>query len=212
MSGKKIIIIDYGMGNIQSIKNALKYLGYKSKLSRNEEDFKSADAFILPGVGAFGVAMENIKKYSLIELMEKTILEKQKPILGICLGMQLLAKSSSEMGSHKGLGWIDATIKNIDTKKNLRTPHVGWNSIEVYKETPLFKDIPSDTHFYFDHSFYMDCNEKSIQSSVTLYGDLITASIQKDNIFATQFHPEKSQVMGLRLLRNFLNYMEKCNA
>lgn len=212
MNGKKIVIIDYDMGNIQSVMNALSFLGYESILSRKESDFEDAFGFILPGVGAFGEAMKNIQKYDLIHLMEKHVLEKKKPILGICLGMQLLAKNSSEIGSHKGLGWVDANIVEIEPKNNLRVPHVGWNSIEVRKENPLFKNIPSDTHFYFDHSFHMVCNDKNIQSSVTLYGDLLTASIQKENIFATQFHPEKSQVAGLKLLRNFLNYVENCHA
>lgn len=212
MSGKKIVIIDYGMGNIQSIQNALEFLGYKSILSHKKEDFDTADAFILPGVGAFTQAMKNMQKYNLIEIMQDNVLKKKKPILGICLGMQLLAKYSNEMGFCEGLGWIDASIEKIITKNNLQVPHVGWNSIEIYKETPLFKNISADTHFYFDHSFYMLCNEKDIQSSVTLYGNLLTASVQKGNIFATQFHPEKSQVAGLRLLRNFLNYVEENHA
>lgn len=212
MNGKQIVIIDYGMGNIQSVQNALHFLGYESILSHKKEDFDTADGFILPGVGAFGEAMKNLYRYNIIETMEENILKKKKPILGICLGMQLLAKNSSEQGFHKGLGWINATISKITPKGNLYIPHVGWNSIEVLEKEPLFKNIPSDTHFYFDHSFHMECNDKRVQSSVTLYGDLLTASIQKDNIFATQFHPEKSQIAGLKLLRNFLNYVGKDHA
>ena len=212
MSGKKIVIIDYGMGNIQSIANALSFLGYKAILSRDHAVLDQADGYILPGVGAFGVAMENLYKYDLITVLEKNVLTCKKPLLGICLGMQLLAKSSTEMGFHKGLGWVDATIEELIATPTLRVPHVGWNSIEVLQENPLFKAIPSDTHFYFDHSFYMKCHDKTLQSSVTLYGELVTASLQKENIFATQFHPEKSQTAGLKLLRNFLNFVEDAHA
>lgn len=212
MSGKKIVIIDYGMGNIQSVANALSFLEYKAILSRDHAILDQADGYILPGVGAFAVAMENLQRYNLITILEKNVLTCKKPLLGICLGMQLLAQSSTEMGFHKGLGWVDATIEALIPTPTLRVPHVGWNSIEVLQELALFKAISSDTHFYFDHSFYMKCHDKTLQSSVTLYGELVTASIQKENIFATQFHPEKSQTAGLKLLRNFLNFVEKSHA
>lgn len=212
MSGKKIVIIDYDMGNIESIKNALSFLGYEAILSREHEDLNNADGYILPGVGAFGIAMQTINKYNLITILEENVLIKKKPIFGICLGMQLLAKSSKEMGYFEGLGWIDATIEPMPASSKLHVPHVGWNSIEVVYKQPLFNNIASDTHFYFDHSFHMVCKDISLQNSVTLYGDLITASVQKENIFATQFHPEKSQTAGLKLLRNFLNFVERNNA
>lgn len=212
MSGKKIVIIDYGMGNIQSVANALSFLGYRAILSRDHAVLDQADGYILPGVGAFGGAMANLQKHDLIAVLEKNVLICKKPLLGICLGMQLLAKSSTEMGFHKGLGWIDATIEELIVTPTLCVPHVGWNSIEVLQELPLFKAIPSDTHFYFDHSFHMKCHDTTLQSSVTLYGELVTASIQKENIFATQFHPEKSQTAGLKLLRNFLNFVEDTHA
>lgn len=212
MSGKKIVIIDYGMGNIQSIVNALIFLGYEALLSRESEILNQADCYILPGVGAFGLAMENLKKYNLIDILEENIIVKKKPILGICLGMQLLAKSSTEISFHKGLGWIDATIEELRVTEDLRVPHVGWNAVEICQELPLFKGIASNSHFYFDHSFHMVCHDKSLLSSVTIYGESITSSIQKDNIFATQFHPEKSQTAGLKLLRNFLNFMENSDA
>ena len=212
MSGKKIVIIDYGMGNIQSIVNALIFLGYKASLSRESEILNQADCYILPGVGAFGLAMENLKKYNLIDILEENVITKKKPILGICLGMQLLAKSSTEISFHKGLGWIDATIEELKVTEDLRVPHVGWNAVEIRRELPLFKGIASDSHFYFDHSFHMVCHDKSLLGSVAFYGESITASIQKDNIFATQFHPEKSQIAGLKLLRNFLNFMENLDA
>ena len=212
MSGKKIVIIDYGMGNIQSVANALSFLGYEALLSRDHTILDQADGYILPGVGAFGVAMKNLQKHNLITVLEKNVLTCKKPLLGICLGMQLLAKSSTEMGFYEGLGWVDATIEALIATPKLRIPHVGWNSIEVLQEYPLFSAISSDTHFYFDHSFYMKCHDETLQSSVTLYGNLVTASIQKENIFATQFHPEKSQTAGLKLLRNFLNFVENSHA
>ena len=203
---KNIVIIDYKMGNTLSVANALEKLGYSAIVSSDENDINSADALILPGVGAFKEAMENIQKNNLQELLNENVLKKKKPIFGICLGMQIMAKTGEEMGHTNGLGWIDAKVEKI-TIPNVRVPHVGWNSIEVRKQEPLFTNIESDTHFYFDHSFHFICEDQYI-SSITYYNDTITASIQKENIFATQFHPEKSQTMGLKLLRNFLNYVE----
>ena len=207
MSGKKIVIIDYGMGNTLCVSNAIKKLGYKSIVSQDKFEIDSSDAIVLPGVGAFKEAMHNLKSKNLINILNKNVLVDKKPIFGICLGMQLMAKSSEEMGYEKGLGWFDAEVKAIDFK-DVKVPHVGWNSIEIIKKSPLFENIQSDVHFYFDHSFHFVCKKEDI-SSYTLYKELIVASVEKQNIFATQFHPEKSQNMGLRVLRNFLNYMEK---
>lgn len=204
---KKIVIIDYNMGNTLSISNALLKLGYGSVVSADEEIINNADALILPGVGAFQEAMKNIQSNDLLQILEKNVISKKKPILGICLGMQIMATTGEENGFTKGLAWIDAEVKKIITP-NVRVPHVGWNSIEVNMNAPLFLNIYSDTHFYFDHSFHFICDSKFV-SSYTLYKDKIVSSIQKENIFATQFHPEKSQTMGLKLLRNFLNYVEE---
>lgn len=212
MSGKQIVIIDYGMGNIKSVINALSFLGYIPILSHEHTLLNKADGYILPGVGAFGVAMQNLKKHDLITLLEKNILIYKKPILGICLGMQLLAKSSTEEGFCDGLGFIDAVVEEIPNNSNLRVPHVGWNSLTIHKQNPLFINIEQNTNFYFDHSFHMICQNRDIVSSTTSYGIDIVASVQKENIFATQFHPEKSQSNGLKLLRNFLNFVENDNA
>jgi glutamine amidotransferase len=203
----KLVIIDYGMGNTKSIQNAFNFLGQQSIVTNDPKAINEASAYILPGVGAFHEAMENINKLDLKLLLDDNILGQKKPILGICLGMQILAKSSEEIRFTKGLGYFDARVQGINNT-TLRVPHVGWNSIEVKNKNPLFAKISSDTHFYFDHSFHFIANE-DIVSSTTLYGEEITASIQKDNIFATQFHPEKSQAAGLKLLRSFLNYVEK---
>ena len=200
----KIVIIDYKMGNTQSIQNALHFLSQESVVSDDINIINQADAYILPGVGAFGEAMHNLHK--LIPCLHENIIIKRKPILGICLGMQILANSSTEITKHSGLGWVNAEVVEINTK-GVKVPHVGWNSIAVLKKTPLFVNIPSDTHFYFDHSFHFIPASDTI-SSVTLYGTEIVASIQQNNIFATQFHPEKSQRAGLKLLRNFLSYCE----
>lgn len=207
MSGKKIVILDYDMGNTLSISNALKKLGYESIISSDKDEIDTADGIILPGVGAFKEAMNSLKQKDLIDVLNINIIQKKKPILGICLGMQLMAKSSQEMGHTEGLGWIEAEVKAINIP-DIRVPHVGWNSIEIIKEKPLFNDLKSDIHFYFDHSFHFICDKQYV-SSYTLYKELIVASVQKENIFATQFHPEKSQTMGLKLLRNFLNYIEE---
>lgn len=212
MYGKQLVIIDYGMGNIKSVINALSFLGYTPLLSHEHALLDEADGYILPGVGAFGVAMQNLNKYNLIPTLEKNILTYKKPILGICLGMQLLAKSSTEERFYNGLGFIDAFVEEIPHNSNLRVPHVGWNSLTIHKQNPLFRNIEQDTNFYFDHSFHMICQNRDIVSSTTSYGVDIVASIQKENIFATQFHPEKSQSNGLKLLRNFLNFVENDNA
>ena len=204
---KRIVIIDYKMGNTLSISNALEKLGYEAIISSDHDDINNADALILPGVGAFKEAMENIKANNLLDILNDNVINKSKPIFGICLGMQIMANSGQEMGDTQGFGWIDAKVEKIATP-NVRVPHVGWNSIEVIKKEPLFTNIDSDIHFYFDHSFHFICDEKYI-SSITSYKKPITASIQKENIFATQFHPEKSQIMGLKLMRNFLNYIEE---
>lgn len=210
MFGKKIVIVDYDMGNTYSISNSLEFLGYRSSVSRDYDEIKNADALILPGVGSFYEAMQKIKFFGLKEILRDSALVDKKPILGICLGMQIMAQNGEESGVSEGLGFFDASVKLLDVKSN-PLPHVGFNSIEVLKKEPLFTKIDSDTHFYFDHSFEMVCNE-DIVGSITLYEKEIVASVQKDNIFATQFHPEKSQTSGLKLLRGFLNYMESYNA
>ena len=210
MFGKKIVVVDYDMGNTYSILNSLEFLGYKGCVSRDIDDIKDSDALILPGVGSFFEAMKKIESFGLKEILQKSVLIDKKPILGICLGMQIMAKSGQECGLSDGLGFFDAKVKLMDIAR-YPLPHVGFNSIEVLKKEPLFTKIDSDTHFYFDHSFEMECYEDII-SSISLYEKEIVASVQKENIFATQFHPEKSQDAGLKLLRGFLNYMESCNA
>lgn len=204
----KVAIINYGMGNIQSVANALEFLGHHPVVSDDAALLRDADTYILPGVGAFGEAMQNLRKLELIPLLEEEVLQNKKPLLGICLGMQLLAGHSEELGSHEGLGWIDAEIMHIPKKASLHIPHVGWNQLTIRKKEPLFTRLGIETHFYFDHSFYMECRDKEAILATCDYGVEMIAAIRKENVFATQFHPEKSQTAGLKLLRNFLNYAE----
>ena len=197
-----LIIIDYGMGNLKSVYNAFTYLGQEVIISNKKEDLERADYIVLPGVGSFGKGIENLRKLGLIELLNKEVLENKKPFLGICLGMQLIAKDSTEEGLNKGLGWLDANVRKLDVK--LRIPHMGWNDVKFNKESNLLKNLSLGTSFYFIHSFAMNCKDKKDILMTTEYGKEFVAAIQKENIFAVQFHPEKSHKSGLQLLKNFL--------
>lgn len=204
----KTAIINYGMGNIQSVANALAFLGHEPVISDDPEVLGDADAYILPGVGAFGEAVHNLHALGLVAFLEKEVLQNRKPLLGICLGMQLLAKHSEELGFHEGLGWIDGEILHIPKEASLHVPHVGWNQLNIRKKEPLFSRLKADTHFYFDHSYYLDCRDEGVILATCDYGVNMCVAIRRENIFATQFHPEKSQSAGLKMLRNFLNYAE----
>ncbi len=206
MKNYKILIIDYGVGNDQSITNALSCLGYKFLISNRKEDILDADVYILPGVGAFNEAMKNLNNLGIIDLLKEQILVKKKPILGICLGFQILADSSEENGFHKGLGLVEGRVVRIKERGGLRIPHVGWNTIKIERKDPLFLKVNKDASFYFDHSYHFLCDKKYI-SSECFYGQNIVSSIQKDNIFGVQFHPEKSQNNGLKLFRSFFIYI-----
>jgi glutamine amidotransferase len=202
---QNIVIVDYGVGNTYSVKNAIEYLGYKKlKVSDDPRVINQADILILPGVGAFEEAIGNLKARNLVETLEENVLVKKKPILGICVGMQLLATASEENGEHEGLNWIEGRVKRLDLPKNFAIPHVGWNNVIVKKQSPLFDRSSSDSNFYFDHSFYFDC-ARDFVSAYCDYSIKVTAAVQRNNIFGVQFHPEKSQVNGLKLFRGFFN-------
>jgi imidazole glycerol-phosphate synthase subunit HisH len=203
-----IVVIDYGMGNLRSVQNALIRFGVNVNITNDLSKIIKSDALVLPGVGAFGEAISNLQLLKIIDPIKDQILSNKKPILGICLGMQLLAESSEEKGNHQGLGLIEGTVKKIKTLENHRLPHIGWNDIKVMKKKPLFNKIISEDAFYFVHSYEFKASKKYI-SSYTDYGKGITASVQKNNIFGVQFHPEKSQTAGLIIIRNFLNYVEQ---
>ena len=199
-----IAIIDYGLGNIESVKNSLHALGYKSKVSSDIDVLKNAAALILPGVGAFETAMQNIVQKKLDVIITDLALNEKKPIIGICLGMQLLANYSEENGLHNGLGLIEGSIKRILLPEQYKVPHVGWNKVENIISSNLYSRVNPDSNFYFDHSYHFVCEAKFISAKAN-YGMEITASVEKDNIYGVQFHPEKSQTAGLKLLRSFFS-------
>ena len=199
-----ITIVNYEMGNLRSVRNALNYLGFESKISDSPEEILNAEKIILPGVGSFRQAMENIKKMGLYEPICKKVLEDKTPILGICLGMQLLAKSSEEDGFTEGFGFIDGEVVKFDIDKKYRVPHVGFNSVTINPDNKtLFEGLKDRTDFYFVHSYRLSGVEKPFVSAICKYGEKFVASFEQDNVFGTQFHPEKSQSNGLKLLINF---------
>ncbi len=214
MFKKKILIIDYGVGNHLSIINTLKHLRYNFLVSNKIKDIKEADCYILPGVGAFNEAMKNLNQLGIISTLQNEVLIKKKPLLGICLGMQILVDSSEEKGYHQGLGFIPGKVIKIEEEKELKVPHVGWNCLNVKNHYPLFsKNIKSNNfkpHFYFDHSYQVKC-EKRFVSATCNYSYEIIAAIQNENIFGVQFHPEKSQINGFKLYRGFLDYVSTVN-
>ena len=199
----KIIIIDTKSGNIASLKNALDHLGLSSKISNNEKDLDASSHLILPGVGSYINFMESLNSLKIIDNLKENILNRKKPFLGICVGMQVLSSFGLENDKCKGLGLIDGEVKIIPTKNKI--PHIGWNSIEIEYEDEILKGINNLSYFYFVHSycFFLD-NQKNLLSK-TSYGFEIPSIIKKDNIYGVQFHPEKSQKKGLKLLENFSN-------
>jgi len=200
----KTVIIDYGMGNISSIRNMLRYLGYSSVLSCEKQEILTADKLIFPGVGNFGTAMENIKKRNLEGVLNEAVLTKKTPILGICLGMQLMM-SWSEEGNCNGMGWIQGSVKKFGLDTTLyKIPHMGWDYIKPQIESRLLKDLPENPRFYFVHSYYAECEKQTESIAVTDYGGDFTSIIGRNNIYGVQFHPEKSHKFGMKILENFM--------
>lgn len=204
MSTQMLIgLIDYRLGNLGSVSSAVKRLGHTCLISCKADELKGTDKLILPGVGAFGDAMRNLKELELIEPLNDMVIKTKKPILGICLGSQLMGKESFEFGHNEGLGWIEASVERLKVG-DLSLPHVGWNELMQVKDDPLFKEIPEDALFYYVHSFCVHCKNSDIVIGECEYGERFAAAFHHDNIYATQFHPEKSQLDGLNLLKNFL--------
>ncbi len=204
MTAPRICIVDYGMGNLNSVRAAFRFLGNEAVISDSAGDLRAADAVVLPGVGAFGEAAANLAKSGLDAILSEQVMEKKKPFLGICLGMQLVGRGSDEMGRHKGLGWIDADVVSLSDTGALRVPHVGWSETAFENGEVLFDNIEAGACFYYDHSYAM--LQASADSVATCdYGSRFVAAFRHGNVMAAQFHPEKSQRAGLKLLRNFLN-------
>jgi len=200
---KQLAIVDWRMGNIGSVVNALEYIGCHARLTCNKDELRKSDGIILPGVGAFENAMENLKALDLIRFLAEQVIEKKKPFLGICLGMQVLGVHSEENGFHKGLGWLGGPVKRLTVQKGLRLPHMGWNDVRVKEQTPLFEGMSGDRNFYFVHSYHLICDPTYVVATCC-YGEEFSAVVQKDNIVGTQFHPERSHTNGLQFLRNFV--------
>lgn len=200
-----ILIVDYGMGNVRSLRNAFDFLGCDVILSKEIEDFERAERIVLPGVGAFGDAINAIRSLGLEDILWNQAMEVKKPIFGICLGMQLVASTSAEYGNHTGLGWIEADVIPMISSDIDKVPHVGWNNVSIAREEWLFDGLPHDPDFYFVHSFYMKCRNQKNVIATTQHNGIITAAVAQENIVATQFHPEKSQDNGLQILQNWLD-------
>lgn len=197
-----IAIIDYDAGNLLSVKKALEHLGYESKITRNRDEILCADKVILPGVGAFEDAMGKLKRYQLINTLYDVV-DKGVPLMGICLGLQLLFESSEEGKGCMGLGLLKGKIVRIPDTEGLKIPHMGWNSLDIKPDTRLFAGIDGHPYVYFVHSYYLQAEDEAVVAAATEYGAHIHAAVEYENLFACQFHPEKSSEIGLKILDNF---------
>jgi glutamine amidotransferase len=196
------VIIDYGLGNLGSIANMIKKIGHTSIITSDLEEIKNASKLILPGVGSFDNGMRNLAELGMIEVLNQKVLIEKTPVLGICLGMQLMTKSSEE-GKLAGLGWIDAQTKKF-ISDTLKIPHMGWNILKHQKESKLFDELESEKRYYFVHSYYVECLNKEDMLTLTTYTHDFVSSFERDNIIGAQFHPEKSHKFGMNLLTNFV--------
>jgi imidazole glycerol-phosphate synthase subunit HisH len=205
-----IVIVDYGMGNLGSIRNMLRKLGAEASVSGDPKAIEQASHLILPGVGAFTAGMQNLQSLGLIGVLQEKALSSRTPILGVCLGMQLMTADSEE-GSIPGLGWVRArTVRFRLEDSALKVPHMGWNTVRARPGCPLFKAFDAEPRFYFVHSYHLSCEDAGLEAGTTHHGHDFASAIQQGNIFGVQFHPEKSHKFGLRLLRNFLEVGSPC--
>ena len=199
-----IAIIDYDAGNIKSVEKAMNYLGQEAVITRDRDVILASDKVILPGVGAFGDAMQKIKEYHLTNVIYDVV-EQKKPFFGICLGLQLLFETSEESKGVAGLGILKGDIVRIPAKQGLKIPHMGWNTIQVKEDATLFRGISKDAYVYFVHSYYLKAKEIEDVAATTFYSTEIHAAVEHDQVFACQFHPEKSGTVGLKILENFVS-------
>tara|TARA_B100001063_G_C16759084_1_gene554927 strand:- start:1241 stop:1852 length:612 start_codon:yes stop_codon:yes gene_type:complete len=199
---KEIVIVDYGLGNIGSLLNMFENIGVQARISTDANDIIDAEKLVLPGVGAFDYAMEKLEEKKLIEILNFKVVETSSPILGVCLGMQLMCRRSEE-GTNPGLGWVEGDVKRIASKPGLVIPHMGWNYVKQTRVSPLTQELYSDSRFYFVHSFYVDLVTKTDEILSCEYESEFTCGFQVGNIYGVQFHPEKSHRFGKQLLTNF---------
>lgn len=195
-----IAIIDYGMGNLRSVQKGFEQVGVTAEIVQQPEELKKFEGLVLPGVGAFKDAMDNLQEAGMIEAIHESIKEG-KPFLGICLGFQLLFETSEEWGLNSGLGLFPGQVRRFDD--TLKVPHMGWNQIEIQKESPILRGIPNGSSFYFVHSYYAAPGDKEVITTLTDNGIKFTSIVDRDNVFGIQFHPEKSSTLGLKILENF---------
>ena len=208
-----IAIVDYNMGNLRSVEKSFSQHNCQVVITNDHKIISKADKVVLPGVGSFKDGMRELQKLQLTDILNESIIRDKKPFLGICLGMQLIAKKSLENGETEGLGWIDADVVKFDfsdSENNLKVPHVGWNSVSLEKEHPVLSGIKPDRDYYFVHSYHALCDDTTHELGKTYYGDSITTIIAKKNIIGFQFHPEKSQINGLKIIENFCHWNGKC--
>ncbi len=203
-------IVDYGMGNLRSVKKAFENLGFSTNVTRSPEEILDSEGLVLPGVGAFGDCMKNLEEYGLARPI-RNFVETGKPFLGICLGLQLLFEESEESPGIAGLGVLRGKVVRFrrSVAEKLKIPHMGWNQVKTQKELPILKGVPSGSWFYFVHSYFPEPEDKNISVLKTTYGIEFTAAVEKENIFACQFHPEKSSTLGLKFLHNFATMCEE---
>ena len=201
----EVVIVDYGMGNLRSVRNAFNALGCSVEVSNNPKDLRKAKRIVLPGVGAFGDGIRNLRNNGWIDGLEEEVRVRGKPFIGICLGMQLLGTTSTEYGIHSGLNWVPGSVERLSSEDSeIRVPHIGWNDVIFVNKEGLYADLGDSQTFYFVHSYVLQPEDKSSVSGFCSYGIEFTASVEMDNIYATQYHPEKSQKIGLKVLENFL--------
>ena len=198
-------MIDCGIGNLQSVVRALQRVGGIATASSSVADVRAAERIVLPGVGSLAQGMEHLTRHGLLPVLSEKVLEDGTPVLGICLGLQMLTAGSEE-GNAVGLGWIDGYTRRIRGDARLKIPHIGWNTLALRRECPLFEGVPADACFYFAHSYSVTCTDPATVVATTRYGSDFVSAIQRGNIFGIQFHPEKSQAHGLAVLQNFVRY------